>query len=110
MSPWLRVSGLAALTVAICLSARLGVSPPSPQPARITTDTARYCRQLAGRVEALARAAPRAVPARAMALRAEGRRMCAQGRLRRGLLCLRRAVVLLAAPARRHAVVRAAGL
>ena len=89
------------LTMAVCFTVWLEVPrPPAPShPEHITTDTARYCRQLASRVEALARAVPRAVPAEALQLRAEGRRMCAEGRLRQGLICLRRAVVLLRGPA-----------
>ncbi len=101
MSPWLRASGLAALTVAACFAVRLDVPRPAApsRPERITTDTARYCRQLATRVEALTRTAARTVPAEALHLGAEGRRMCARGRLHRGLICLRRAVVLLRGPA-----------
>ena len=100
MSPWLRASGLTALTLALCLA----VLPALPgrhvpvQPASITTDTASYCRQLAERVDDLVRTAPRAIPADVLRLRAEGGRMCNQGQLRGGLMCLRRAVLLLRAP------------
>ena len=103
MVPWLRASALAALILAVSLAVWPDFSGRSvaPQAVRITSDSMSYCRQLQQRVDDLVRAAPRAAPAEALRLRAEGHRMCAQGDLRGGLICLRRAVLILNAPAPR---------
>lgn len=100
MSPWLRISGLAALAVTLALAVwpDLSSRQEPARPARITTDTAAYCRQLTDRVDAMVLAAPPPVPPEALRLRAEGRRMCGQGQVRDGLICLRRAVLLLRRP------------
>ena len=100
MVPWLRASGLVALILAFCLAGWPDVSEPagSSQPARITTDSLSYCRQLAQRVDGLVQAMPRAAPAEALRLRSEGGRLCAKGELRGGLICLRRAVLILRGP------------
>lgn len=103
MVPWLRASGLAGLILAVSLAVWPDFSGHSvpPQVARITSDSLSYCHQLQQRVDDLVNAAPRAAPAEALRLRAEGQRMCAQGDLRGGLICLRRAVLILRTPVAR---------
>ena len=97
MSTRLRTFGLAALAFVLALAVLpdLFLRPAPSHPARITTDTAAYCQRLVDRVDALALAAPAPVPPEALRLRAEGQRRCIRGQVRSGLICLRRAVLLL---------------
>ena len=69
--------------------------PPYGGPMRVTTDTAEYCAQLAERVARAQLARPPTAPRDRRALveelAAEGEQMCAAGRIRGGLMRLRRA-------------------
>lgn len=69
---------------------------PSDQPVRVTTDTLEYCDHLLARVVQMRDAQPFA-PEEVDRLTAEGRRMCAHGLVRRGIMRLRRALVRLQA-------------
>ncbi len=101
MSHLVRASGGAALILALLLAGvpRFSGRSETQPPARITSDSVSYCHQLAQRVDDLVHAAARPAPVEVLQLRAEGERLCTQGRLRGGLICLRRAVLLLRGPA-----------
>jgi hypothetical protein len=88
------LAGLAGVGVAI-LVALSGGGSRSP-PARITTDTPAYCQLLLQRVHQLTRTAPDQARREVTDLADEGRRLCAGGEVRAGLLRLRHAVVLMA--------------
>ena len=64
-------------------------------PARVTTDTAEYCNQLAGQVAPLITTPQTGVMQQASALSDEGQHMCEQGQIRAGIARLRRALLLL---------------
>lgn len=86
------LAGFAGLGVAIllALSGRGSLSPP----VRVTTDTPVYCQLLLERVHELARNAADPRRREASGLADEGRRLCAGGEIRAGLLRLRHAVKL----------------
>ena len=86
------LASLVGLGVVI-LVALPGGGEPSP-PVRITTDTPAYCQLLLERVHELARLAAAAPRQEASGLADEGRRLCAGGEVRAGLLRLRHAVML----------------
>lgn len=95
MSVPVRVAFLASLVGLglVILVALPGGGKPSP-PVRITTDTPAYCQLLVERVHELARVAADAPRQEASGLADEGRRLCAGGEIRAGLLRLRHAVML----------------
>ena len=95
MSVPVRVACLASLVGlgVVILVALPGGGNPSP-PVRITTDTPAYCQLLLERVHELARRAADAPRQEASGLADEGRRLCAGGEVRAGLLRLRHAVML----------------
>ena len=66
---------------------------PAP-PLRVTTDTAEYCDDLAGRFAAERREHPAAAP-EVQQLAQEGQQMCDTGLIRGGLYRLRRALLML---------------
>ena len=63
-------------------------------PLRVTTDTAEYCNDLAGRIAAEQRGRPDAVP-EVQQLAQQGQQMCDTGPIRAGLWRLRRALLML---------------
>jgi hypothetical protein len=68
--------------------------PPSAGPAWVTTDTPEYCQTLAERVARAELARPNA-PRQVEELAQEGHQMCSTGRIRGGLVRLRRALLML---------------
>jgi hypothetical protein len=95
MSLAARVACLASLVgvgfaILLALSGNATVSPPI----RITTDTPAYCQLLLERVRELARMAAEPPRREASGLADEGRRLCAGGEVRAGLLRLRHAVMI----------------
>lgn len=98
MSPTVRfacLGSLLALGVMILVALPGGGNPSSP--VRITSDTPAYCQLLLERVHELARLAADAPRQQASGLADEGRRLCAGGEVRAGLLRLRHAVMLVMA-------------
>lgn len=69
---------------------------PSDRPVRVTTDTLEYCNHLLARVVEM-RNAQEFPYEEVDRLTAEGRRMCAHGLVRRGIMRLRRALVMMQA-------------
>jgi hypothetical protein len=87
------LASLAGLCIAIFL-VFFGDGHSSP-PARITTDTPAYCELLQERVHELTQTASDPARQEAADLADEGRRLCAGGEIRAGLLRLRHAVMLI---------------
>jgi hypothetical protein len=73
-----------------------GQSTDDMPPARVTSDTAEFCAQLARqlRAEIRARSTPE-VPDEVRMLQHEGRRMCQEGHIRPGILRIRQALMIL---------------
>jgi hypothetical protein len=86
------LSGLLGLGAAIIVGLPGDGNPPAP--VRITTDTPAYCQLLFERVHELARRAADLPREEASGLADQGRRLCAGGEIRAGLLRLRHAVML----------------
>jgi hypothetical protein len=82
------------VTLVACLALSLASAAAETGGARITTDTAEYCRSLSARVAALPNA--RLEPVRSIA--AEGERLCHNGHVRTGVAKLRRALRAAQAP------------
>lgn len=77
--------------VLLCLLAPLpGAAAEDTAPVRVTTDTREYCLALAERFAALRAVAPPS----ALALAADGMRLCGNGHVRTGVARLRRAIRL----------------
>jgi hypothetical protein len=95
---WL--GSLVALGVAM-LVALPGGGNPSP-PVRVTTDTPAYCQLLLERVHELAPLSADAARQEASDLADQGRRLCAGGEIRAGLLRLRHAVMLVMGSKPKH--------
>jgi hypothetical protein len=96
MSLGARVACLASLVgvgVAICLVLS-GSGGTLSSPMRVTTDTPAYCQLLLERVRELARMAAEPPREEASGLADEGRRLCAGGEVRAGLVRLRHAVMI----------------
>ncbi len=97
MSRAVRFACLAALAGgSVAILAALSAGGSRSPPARITTDTPAYCQLLLQRVHRLAPTAPDQARQQVTDLADEGRRLCAGGDVRAGLLRLRHAVVLMA--------------
>jgi hypothetical protein len=99
MSPLVRTTGIAGLTttglgmllVATVPSARPYQSPP----AVVTTDTVAYCRELSEKFAELIRVAPRPPEDEVLSMGTDGRHLCQEGKIRGGLLRLRRGVLVM---------------
>ena len=96
------LSGLVLVVALAVFAVRRAETPVvAPPPAaaegalRITSDTLAYCQSLRQQVNGLMVRDAGPVSAEVMRLRAEGRRMCAAGEVRGGVLRLRGAVLLL---------------
>lgn len=92
-------SSVLACWLCVSLSATAGQhtpEQPADHPLRVTTDTVEYCDKLLERITQIGDGMA-TMPARVETLTAEGRRMCADGYVRRGILRLRRALVILQA-------------
>jgi hypothetical protein len=95
MSLTVRVAWLASLVgLGVAILIALSGSGNPPPPVRITTDTPAYCQLLLQRVHELERLAADPSREQASGLADEGRRLCAVGEVRAGLLRLRHAVML----------------
>lgn len=91
-----RIGGLAVGTAAFLAGMTLsGGVPAQPAPMPLLTDTAQYCAQLSVEVEAERKALISPAPPEVEQLAQEGRRLCALGEIRGGIVRLRRAIVLL---------------
>ena len=102
---WRRLAGAtaAALLAAGVVACRSEARANAPaEPVRVITHTRQYCEELSARAAVLRQNAP-AAPAEAQLLAAEGDRLCGQGQIRPGIIRLRRAIMLLRAPARHDA-------
>ncbi len=93
--------GMAAALLAAGLVACWSDARASNQgePVRVITHTRQYCVELSLRAAALRQTAPAPLE-EASVLAAEGDRLCGQGQIRRGIVRLRRAIMLLRAQAR----------
>lgn len=69
------------------------------EPVRVITHTRQYCEELSARATTLRQAAPAPLE-EASVLAAEGDKLCGQGQIRRGIVRLRRAIMLLRVQAR----------
>jgi hypothetical protein len=72
-----------------------GSGAGQPAPFVLTTDTPEYCRHLGDLLSRTLRATPAPPPPDAVDLSSDGRRMCDEGKIRGGILRLRRALVLM---------------
>ncbi len=95
-----RIGGLAA-AAGVLLTAQMVVTDISAQPVQsapmpLLTDTPQYCAELSSEVEQERQALVSPAPAEIEQLAEEGRRLCAMGQVRGGVIRLRRAMVLLA--------------
>ncbi|MCC6716444.1 MAG: hypothetical protein IT555_01035 [Acetobacteraceae bacterium] len=100
---------LLAATAALVLGVRAGAAQsaapsaadrggPQSEPLRIITYTREHCGELSRRADELMQRRPRVTP-ESVELRDEGKRLCAEGQIRPGIIRLRRAIMLLRAPA-----------
>ena len=95
MSLAARVACLASLVgVGVAILLALPGSATLSPPMRVTTDTPAYCQLLLERVRELARMAAESPRQEASGLADEGRRLCAGGEVRAGLLRLRHAAMI----------------
>ena len=78
------------LTIGALVAAALAGPVCAQDPMTVTSDTPEYCLGLASRMEAAGE-----MPSTARTLWERGRAMCEQGQVRRGLVRLRRAMVML---------------
>ncbi len=62
---------------------------------RVMSNTLEYCDKLTSRIDALIFEAKVPPPSEVMGLSAEGRRMCAQGHVRGGVMRLRKALMIM---------------
>jgi hypothetical protein len=92
----------ARMTLPVSLWLALGLGAAGAQnmlvqstPMEVTTDTVEYCDQLVA--TALRQETRQPVPQEARLLSEEGRQMCDQGKVRGGILRLRRALLLMQA-------------
>ena len=83
------------MAVALAISMPLGALAQTRDPA-ITSDTTAYCGALMNRINGMARAG--GMPREAVILSIEGERMCEHGRVRGGILRLRRAIAIIRQP------------
>ncbi len=96
MSPLARTAGLAGLTAGAGFFVLLGAPGVSNSPPLVlTTDLPRYCLQLSDRVDELMHVAPGPLSDEVVSLTTEGRVLCDKGRVRGGVMRLRRAVLLM---------------
>ncbi|HUC16655.1 MAG TPA: hypothetical protein VMA37_03090 [Acetobacteraceae bacterium] len=90
----IRILGAAAAMPLITLMlAPHTVAQPAPMP--LLTDTPQYCVELSDEVEEVRQSLVSPAPPEVEQLAEEGRRLCAMGEIRGGIVRLRRAMVLL---------------
>lgn len=89
-------ASVASLLLAAGLSRpALAQAPGQNSPMEVTTDTPEYCLQLFDKVHTLEHYAKIKPPQEVCDLTGQGHRMCAHGQTRRGILRLRRAILLM---------------
>ncbi len=90
----IRILGAAAAMPLIALMlAPHTIAQPAPMP--LLTDTPQYCAELSDEVEEVRQSLVSPAPPEVEQLAEEGRRLCAMGEIRGGIVRLRRAMVLL---------------